>query len=936
MSRKQVKPRHRSDNTSIPILDAQFCQNRGYSRSGKTEVGEGMSEATECKYVKQARELKQQQIPIGVIESLSIGVYNDDLIEKESVVTIDSDEHQGFKTVNDPRMGSTERNIGCRTCGEGQCSGHIGHINLSVPLYHYAFIRTAAEVLTCICPGCAKLMITEEQIKENDFDKALDGNDRTKLIYEYSKSSKKKKGKMIVRCRDDCQQAARIYFSRDKSQVVIKNENKRDVISNEKVQVMFYQEKRKDAKDELFSAKEAKELLKRFEENDPKGVRMLGIHRPSALIMEKLVVTPPNVRSDAIINGSIIQNNITDQYIEIIKNNKIIRDLLQKRNLTEKETKDLENRINTLKFSIKRLMKNPEEGQKGYLDIIGGGGKAKEGLLRSNFMGKRTEFNARAVANPDPSLKFGEVLVPKRWRSQLTVPVKVNNINKSYLQGLLENGHVEFIKSSSGSLNYKQFRANRMKKYQLQIGDVVHRWLQEGDIVILNRQPSLHRFNMLGRRVKFSTDPTSIVLGTHLSDTSPLNMDYDGDAINIHVPQDIDSISEVSTIMGSRNCILNEAGNRPIAGLVFDAPMAFANMTSEKTILDRAEFNDIILTSYPGNFYYDAAKHQKKVKKYGINPYSGYSLFSDLLPGDFNYAQKDVFIKNGVLLQGPITKEDIGNSQSGLIRKLSKEYGNKVAEDFITRATLMANQYMTYYPVSIGYEDCKLVNERSQEEFKKIQNADYLKFKSEVMMMGGERENPLEEQFKETQILTSAKNLTNRLGKKAYNNLDTYNTILLALNSGAKGSKFNLIQIQSMLGQQFFYGGRSKMNLSYFPAGELNPESKGFIPNSFTSGLTASEYFFHQASSRPGMIDKSNKVQETGAMERRFIKQLENLSVNQKGEVRNKGGQIIQFVYGDDGLSAEHMIRQSTSSGKTTMFIDLHTSVANLNSKYGY
>lgn len=904
--------------TSAPISD-------NYAKSGLSP--------SDIKLIKQTKIRQMEEMPTLTIQDMSMGLYTKEKMIEDSVVKITNTNETGPNSLNDPIMGSIDRDTICGTCSEVGCSGHMGYISLHYPIYNPFFTKVLADILTCICPnpGCGRLLVSKDEvIAENAH--IYSGKAKIKILAEMCSSK-------TISCKNplQCKLRPRVYSG------------------NEQSNTISYKEQRAK-KSTPIRSREVLEILYTFVQNDPDGVEILGIDHPESLVLELLPVIPPSIRPDATFQGDVRKNDLTRAYAAIININNNIKSreeklkdlkddhitLTRKQDITKSnktikaEEIKLDSAIITLKKWIRSIFHSSDGDMVSLTEYI----KGKEGTIRHDMMGKRSNFTARSVANPDSSLDFGEVLVPRVMAKILTYPEKVAFFNMNYLQGLFDSGKINKIQPINSPSKDQIWDVTDVMRqnYKLNIGDIVHRWLQDGDYVILNRQPTLHRFGMIGQKVKLTDDEEVKVIGMHLSVTAGLNADFDGDEVNLHVPQTIEQVAEIINMLNSRACIMNESTNKPIAGLIFDNLLALTLLTEPGILVRPDEFYDLVFQAYPDDSSFNLTQHERKMELYNIPLFSGASVFSSLLPNDFNYRRgainsENVMIIKGALVHGTLTKQDVGNSGRSIIQSLFQNYGNESAANFIDRASRLLNRYIMYYPVSLGYEACIPDN---QDIHDNIRKAEITKLSKDIIAMGGVISDPIEEQRRERGIVSRIQASQNKLDKQTFDNLDPNNPFLLAINSGAKGSKFNLTQVMAMLGQQFFYGDRFKNRLAYTRNDDLDPEAQGFIPRSFLEGLTPRQMFMHQASSRIGVLDTATKTQKTGAMQRIFVKNMENLIVKPNGTVTNTGGQIIQFMYGEDGFDASQIVTQQTTSGTYSMFLDLSNVVDTLNSKHGY
>ena len=448
--------------------------------------------------------------------------------------------------------------------------------------------------------------------------------------------------------------------------------------------------------------------------------------------------------------------------------------------------------------------------------------------------------------------------------------------------------------------------------FKLEYGDVVERHLQNGDVVILNRQPTLHRGSMLSMKVNIKPGYT---IRTNLAITSSFNLDYDGDEVNIHVPQtmmakvDIDSLASVS------NNITNVQDGKPIPVIIQDALLGLYLLTKDNVIISKENVFQLIM-SITRDDTQDISEYLEKIEKFKgkkirkIKQMTGKTVFSILLPKYFYFKFNDLLISNGRLETGTISKGNI----SKLITSLFSNYNRDIAIDFINNCQFMANAYLLMTGFSVGYKDCLLNQNKVQDIHDKIN----LYFDEAETYQQKLQKYPLIQEARISSSLHKAKDTSQKIAR---DNMPDKNSFKEMITSGSKGNFSNISQISGALGQQNVSGKRilptiseNTRTLSCFPLSfttqnsskrdiELKYKSKGFIMSSFFKGLDPVELFFHAACSREGVTDTACKTAESGYLQRKAVKMLEDIHVAYDGTVRNSRQTIVEFNYGEDSLS---------------------------------
>lgn len=939
------------------------------------------------------------ELPYVNITEAFFTIYSTEEIKKLAVTEVVNVEQTGPGSVNDPQMGPTDNSSLCATCFQDivNCPGHFGFITLPEPVPHPLLFREIIAVLNVVCNDCGGLLLTREEIKEQGI-----------LRYTgYNRLNALEKASIGLNCR-------REKSSDDRP--CVPNPTYEPVKSKESKQIL-YERMGNGRKVEFI--KTGQEILAIFDNISTEEAELMGYingAHPRRLIMEVLMVIPPMARPPAIEDGKRISNPLTIMYIDIIRhvnNLKVALEVQEGKITEEKPTRgqkksnkatDIQSLRTNLFLRLKHFINNtdgwsPQGGQPhvSIAELLRG----KEGLIRQNIMAKRVDYSARTVLSPDPSLAFGQISIPKWMVPIMTPKVRVNRYNRDELQNLLEKGHITYItfsqKPSSENSPISQLAGIRTQaiekyrnSYQLQEGDEVERWLQNGDIIISNRQPTLHKYSFMGYRAVIRDQKT---FGLHLSYTTPLNADFDGDEGNIHILQAYDARAEAEGLMNVTNCLISSQSNKPTMGIVFNGPIAAMLMTQPDTTIHPGDFHDALsymsqreqiaslearMNKYKvpyiapvevGKQYY-VLRNDQEIKlqpdqegRYGIiyddgsyeypaddeiqsraiyeNHYTGRALFSALLPDDFHYdsPNNNVTIREGVLLNGILTKAHVGPERNSIIHIMAMNYPSQRVADFISDATHVFDRWLDDYGFSIGVSSCLIDDPNIQEEInKEVERARLM-----VSAIGTRPEDPLEAEKWEEQVLAYVGAPADKIGRKLKTTLPRENTLNVAAVSGAKGKVENLVQISAFLGQQHIGGKRPKKQMTFetrclpwFSPDDESLESSGYCTSSFLKGLSPSEAYFHQMAGREGLMGTAVSTSETGFMHRKAVKTLQDIKSQYDGSVRNVDKTIFQYVYGDDGFASSRLQMVETKKGKFLSFIDLNNVTAQINSRYGF
>ena len=870
------------------------------------------------------------------IGKIIFGISSAEDIKKTAVCKIDSSKLSGPGTVYDEKMGcAADTNEKCVTCKlTKECWGHFGYIELNEPVMHPMYYKTIAIFLKCFCKKCYRLLLSEKQLTIAGIVKLKNERKFLRIVEELERKE------MCAHC--SAPRPKIIYKSKD---MTISMEYKQKKSDGGKLNI-------------ILTVEDIKKIFDNVTEDD---VRLIGfdperIH-PKDFIITCLPVIPPCSRPYVVVDGTICDDDITYQLIEIVK----INNNLAGKNLDEQKKQKL---INGLKFRIQTMMNNskgrakqPTDNRplKGYKERLTG----KGGRLRSNIMGKRVDYSARTVIDPDPNLKTHELAIPYEIAQIHTKPEVVTEFNIKWLTDIVHSGKANFVTTIKPkkdnekegakiriNLQYAMFQKGTeliiddiivrnaddfkfesdtfesdrildlMKKYPkvsfipvitgnekmnpndriirnkkflnikapvkkdivLKIGDIVERQLIRGDVVLFNRQPTLHKGSMLAMEVipmPFKSFRFNLAIA------KSFNSDFDGDEMNIHAPQSHEAEAELRLLTDVRLNIITAQESKPIITITQDSLVSSFLMTRRKFDLTKEQFQNLCMKADGGNkgdvWDIQRIEEIKRIlKKFGkIDPetkepniYNGRGLFSLIFPRDFNYEYENnahpdepkVKIYCGVFLEGAFDKSVLGSNHDSIIQIMNKEYGAFETCRFIDNTQFIANAWLTIHSFSIGLDDCMITSEKSVLAIKNTLTQCYTKAQ-------GIEESTQNEGIREVRVtgaLSQAKDIGMKIAKDSMN---PKNNFLVTVGSGAKGDYFNIAQLTGLLGQQNLEGKRvtpvlnhGKRTLPHYPFGELTKEreyeSRGFVRHSFIRGLNPEEFFFHAMSGREGVCDK--------------------------------------------------------------------------------
>lgn len=804
----------------------------------------------------------------------------------------------------DPRLGTSRKSVKCLTCGleSDLCPGHPGHIELVVPIFHIGYLQQYVhKILCCVCPACSKLLVYKNEKEFKDTLKTKTGKERLNYVRSLTKNvmfcQKQNSGcgRPVPKIKLELKKSyTGIHLYAD-----IENEGTKDEsATKKKTRTVF-------ASDVIYR------ILKNISDED---CLILGIDpkrtRPENMMLTIFPVPSvqmrPSVHGD-FSGGMSTEDDLTKALANIVKGNERLKSAKRKDNKTENETKYFPEHEQVLQYRVISYITNdmtsvPKSEQKGkILTSLEKRLKGKEGRVRGNLMGKRGDFTGRTVITPDPTLNNDQLGVPVKIAMNLTVPEYVRPDNIEKLTKLVRNGRdkypgANFVFIGSNIIHGKQNHPidlrYRKKKIELKYGDIVERHLQNGDIVLLNRQPTLHKLSMMGHRVKVINNTDLSTFRLSVANCSPYNADFDGDEMNIFVWQNDSSRIELEEIACVDRQLILPSDSTAAINLVQDGLIGVYNITASDTEIDWR--NAMNLISYSS--FNDFGKMEKRI-------YSGRELFSLIIPKRINIRADNFKIKNGVI-DGQMTS---GNSFGGnsIIKLVWDEYGIGQTTTFINDMQRITNNFNLYNGFSLGIGDLFTIPEVDE----KVRNLIATKaIKVEHMISDAENHPYLMDiDMYEKRIFEEFENIVSEVAGIIVNNAKPKNGILTSVFSGAKGDKLKVGQMSGCVGMQAFEGNIIQKKLNhrtspYFHRDDDRPIARGFANNSYLSGLNFPEYVIDAYVGREGVVEQAVKTAVSGYMQHKMIKMLEDVSVKYDMTVRTANESVIQLYYGNSGV----------------------------------
>ena len=739
--------------------------------------------------------------------------------------------------LRDPRFGVNSRHGRCTACNKmwSGCSGHFGHFELPIPCYHIGWMVEVLWWMRRTCYHCAR--VSPVAIK--------------KCTYC---------SKMHPKC-----------SKLDTTTIRILEENK-------PIRVIM--------------AHEVYEWFSKISDEDVLVLNKSGRpFHPSWLVLTVLPIPPNAVRPSPTRDGEEVrgEDDITRRLIYILRVAKSCSQVIKdKENSVVKEHayQRIQDAIH-MYLDQTRMPSKYKNGKNSRQKSIAERLRSKTGRLRGTLMGKRCNFTARTVITGDAMMDMRDVGVPRQVAETLTIVETVNRLNYDKIREMVssQDKRIRYIINKEGvRFDQKTVRGQS----NIQVGWSVERQLKDGDLVLFNRQPSLHKMSIMCHRVKVMEGKT---FRLNLTCTTPYNADFDGDEMNLHALQTYAARADALELMSVAKNIVSPQANQPVMGIVQDSLLSAYMMTADDVYLDKSEICDICMWIEGAELPAPCITTPKEL-------WSGRQCMSLLFPTDFHWESGNTKIVNGQLLSGQLGKKHLGRSHGSIIHILFNDYGPERTVQFINELQRINHIWFSTQGFSIGIGDMRISKSTAESVHNECASID-----TDVEDLYAKYKNP---EAKINQMLNETRD---SMGLIAQNDMSKDNCLGLMVKSGSKGSKVNIMQITACVGQQNCKGKRmistiSGRTLPMFRSGDRSVRSKGFVRHSYIDGLTPDEYWHHTVGGREGLIDTAVKTSTTGYIQRRLVKSLESLHVANDKTVRDSQKRVIQFQYGEDGLDS--------------------------------
>ena len=883
------------------------------------------------------------------------------------VITADTYDDDGYPIdmgLMDPRLGVIDPGLECRTCGShsGSCNGHFGHIELAAPVIHVGFTKLIRRLLRSTCRECGKLALTEmereefserlvraEELGEDPHDvlkaavrqarkastcpycgepQADIKHEKPTTYYEVQDVLSGDYSERIAAAMQPDEEADDPGTSprelADETDITLERVN--EIMAGE------FRPRKEDrraiesALDVDLTEEDMNKLMPSdirdwFEDIPDEDLGVLGIDaddsRPEWMILTVLPVPPVTTRpSITLDNGQRSEDDLTHKLVDIIRIN---QRFMENREAGAPQL-IIEDLWELLQYHVTTFVDNeisgtpPARHRSGRpLKTLSQRLKGKEGRFRGSLSGKRVNFSARTVISPDPTLSLNEVGVPDRVAKEMTQTLNVTERNVEEARQYVRNGPeahpgANYVRRPDGRrLKVTEKNCAELAE-KVEAGWEVNRHLVDGDIVIFNRQPSLHRMSIMAHEVVVMPYKT-FRLNTVVC--PPYNADFDGDEMNMHALQNEEARAEARVLMRVQEQILSPRFGGNIIGAIQDHISGTYLLTHTNPEFSEAQALDLLRATRV-----DELPDPDGVDEDDTAYWTGQTLFSELLPEDLSLQFRsstgdNVVIERGQLIEGTIDEDAVGAFGGEVVDTLTKEYGETRARVFINEIASLAMRAIMHFGFSIGIDD-ESIPPAAEEQVDEAINSAYERVQELIETYeAGELESLPGRGVDETlemKIMQTLGKARDSAGEIADQHFGDDNPAVVMARSGARGSMLNLTQMAGSVGQQAVRGerinrGYEDRTLAHYREHDLSAEAHGFVENSYRAGLTPEEFFFHAMGGREGLVDTAVRTSKSGYLQRRLINALSELEAQYDGTVRDTSGRIVQFEFGEDGTS---------------------------------
>ena len=891
---------------------------------------------------------------------LSYGVLSSERIRANSVARIHNvnartKDGPALEGVYDRRMGTVERTLPCQTCDGSMmdCPGHWGHLELPFACWNPTHMATLTKLFQCLCFHCSNVLLTPH----NDARvKALISN------HHHHQSSSElvlREYAYLCRQRDQCRHEFcgkktpkvrydnfTFYFQdRDEPFYPLLAYTILSRVPHEQLQWLGFDTRHTHPKDMVFHDLPVPPPIMRPPVVTERGTRgddditrrLCDIIRTRNQVAKQVALVKFGI---SLMLDGLSEPQLDDEGGSSLTASPFLTNSSKRRRVQVTQPGSTSNVRSTPRLKTRAAGSDPGNAEAFtkvdvfnawlalQLDIVGyfqddskirtlvkrssrqqrlqclldrfRGGKT--GRVRGNLMGKRTDFSARSVIVPDPYLALDQLGVPCREIAMvLTKSEVVTRHNHAKLTQLVRNGPGKWpgarfiVRKEDTDDNRRGGEDSRNTRIDLRVpheqselvlrlGDTVERHLQDDERDIFNRQPSLHRMSWMGLRIVVYPERAGSAFGLNPAICGPFNADFDGDEMNLHACQTMEARVEVEELMRVCDLITSEQSNQPVIGLAQDAVLGCYLLSKHNPTFERDEWYQLL---------FECGLDEEWTERKGES--NGRTLLSMALPRTLQVDVNNFAIRDGLLVEGVLDKRWIGTSAGGLIHRIWLDHGPQQCQRTVERLQTVAYKWLNHYGMTATLRDCEIDAETDRAIDRLMAGVSDIHENDEGLL--NDRLNAV----------------SMEAGQMAARTLDKQNAFHEMIVSGAKGSKLNLAQIVGCVGQQNVSGQRiarqidGKRTLAYFERDHVDPAASGFVKTNFRRGLSPTDFAMMAQAGREGLVHTTVKTSQTGYVQRRIVKALEEASVAYDGTIRDMANNVICFRYGDDGCDGQYM-----------------------------
>lgn len=842
------------------------------------------------------------------IENIQFVLVNDETVLTDATVEIQYTEayYDGKPKDGGPydvHLGTNDNNVTCAVCKKTapHCIGHFGYITLKFPIIQPLVLKDVYKWISIICSECGRCVLSQDEIVKFPPHKRFEG------VW----------GKIKSKSNFNCHHC----------QAIVPKISK---LKGDEESIFEMRFPGIDTPKELYAKNVATILGKISDET----IRLLGRdprQHPKDYVLNYLPIPPSTIRPDnkKLSSGQSITHNLTSMITSIMTHNKNLPDsigqkldIFNQQQITDKEKESIK-KLTTYYYAY--IKGSNDQKSLTLADLL----KGKKGHFRGNQMGKRVNNTSRATVSNSIDCRVDELSVPLKFAKILQVREIVQAFNIDRLNSYVLNGTAFYpgatmiVKRSGNRKRVFYINSELSNVQKLEIGDELYRDLITGDYINFNRQPSLKETNITAMRVVVTEDPNLNTLGFNVIATKLFNADFDGDAMNAIPASSIAARTEIEMLNSAQKKMIDMNTGKPAFGQVDDSIIGMAELSRKGRTFDK--FNALLMFSKTD--YYPIFEENKIYTNHDIinvcfekTPLTfenATTYYQETLAPFVEYDPDEIRLKieKGKWISGVFDKKNIGaGAVGGLYHEIAKQYSKKNALDLIYNMQQMAITYLRLQGFTVGINDL-IISEEAKRKVDEISSqiikrsyiiSDKLHRGELIPPIGKTVTEYYEElQLNELQILDD-------FVEVVFKGIDQKtNSLFKLFMFGSKGSPENFLNLVSSVGQKKINGERIKENYDFKRASsrsrryETEPIARGYIPNSYKTGLTSTNYIHNAQASRFDLISKALMTSVTGHANRKSVKNLESIVID-NFRAAKKHKNIVQHLYGENGLDARY------------------------------